>query len=195
MEPIDEFKTQRRRELSKARAALGDDARSAMDHAIAQNVQSLPEYQNAEVIAPYLSFGAEVDTRELIRDAWSCGKTVALPRCVEGTRDMRWFKVESFDGLVTSKFGVDEPADDPQFEIDLNATEQVLAIVPGFEFDHDGFRLGYGGGFYDTLLASFSGSAVGLCRSPFLRDEPIARGTYDLAVGIIVTDERIIRVQ
>ena len=113
MDNIDIRKTERRRELKKARAALPDETRNQMDAAIAQRVMALPEYESADLVLPYLSFGAEIDTRAIIRDAWSRGKTVALPRCVEGTRLMRWYRVDSFDGLVTSRFGVDEPAEDP----------------------------------------------------------------------------------
>lgn len=205
----DEAKNARRRELMQARAALTEDERAALDTAIAQHVMALPEYEAADLVLPYLSFGAEVDTRALIHDAWAKGKTVALPRCVEGTRLMRWYKVESLDGLVRSRFGVDEPAEDPDLEIDPTTgrfasathdkpeTAQVfhnaLALVPGLEFDHLGFRLGYGGGFYDTFLAEFPGSSVGLCREQFLQDEPIAHDTHDLPANIVATNEQIIR--
>ena len=193
MDNIDIRKTERRRELKKARAALPDETRNQMDAAIAQRVMALPEYESADLVLPYLSFGAEIDTRAIIRDAWSRGKTVALPRCVEGTRLMRWYRVDSFDGLVTSRFGVDEPAEDPQLLVDPNDAAHALALVPGLEFDRLGYRLGYGGGFYDTFLSEFSGASVGLCRAPFLRDEPIERGEYDLAAGIVVTDEQVVR--
>ena len=195
MEAIDEAKNNRRKELLKARTELGDERRVAIDAAIAQNVQALPEYQNAELVLPYLSFGAEIDTRALIHNAWSHGKTVALPRCVEGTRDMRWYRVDSLDGLVMSKFGVEEPAEDPACEIDPSISEHALALVPGLEFDREGYRLGYGGGFYDTFLRAFSGTSVGLCRSPFLRSEGdlLQRGAYDLAAQIVVTDDCVVR--
>ena len=195
MEAIDEAKTQRRRELKKARTELGDERRAAIDAKIAKNVQTLPEYENADLILPYLSFGAEIDTRALIEDAWSRGKTVALPRCVEGTRDMRWYRVESLDSLVMSKFGVEEPAENPAFEVDPNAFERALAFVPGLEFDREGYRLGYGGGFYDTFLSAFAGISVGLCREPFLRAEGdlLQRGAYDLAAQMVVTDVQIVR--
>ena len=189
----DEAKKLRRRELMAARADMGEEGRAAVDAAITDQVKALPEYQQADLVLPYLSFGAEIDTRAIIRDAWSKGKTVALPRCVEGTRDMRWYRVESFDGLVRSRYGVDEPAEDPAFEVDPSQSENAVALVPGLEFDRQGYRLGYGGGFYDMFLAVFPGVSVGLCRSKFLQDDPIDRDVHDLSVGIIVTDAEVVR--
>ena len=190
---MDDAKNLRRRELMQARAALADEEREAIDAAIAANIVALPEYQQAELVLPYLSFGAEIDTRTIICDAWAQGKTVALPRCVEGTRLMRWFKVESFDGLVKSRFGVDEPAENPALEVNPAQAENALALVPGLEFDHLGYRLGYGGGFYDTFLAEFAGASAGLCRDPFLQAEPIKHDVHDLPAGIVVTNTQVIR--
>ena len=68
-----------------------------------------------------------------------------------------------------------------------------MALVPGLEFDRQGYRLGYGGGFYDTFLSAFPGVSVGLCRSKFLQDDPIDRDVHDLSVGIIVTDAEVVR--
>ena len=189
----DEVKKLRRRELMAARADMGEEGRAAVDAAIADQLKALPEYQQADLVLPYLSFGAEIDTRAIIRDAWSKGKTVALPRCVEGTRELRWYRVESVDGLVKSRFGVDEPAENPAFEVDPSQSENAVALVPGLEFDRQGYRLGYGGGFYDTFLSAFPGVSVGLCRSKFLQDDPIDRDVHDLSVGIIVTDAEVVR--
>ena len=205
----DDAKKARRAMLLKQRAALTEQARTAADAAIAAQVAALPEFEQADVLLAYLSFGSEIDTREIIRHAWSQGKTVALPRCTEGTRDMRWFKVVSFDGLVKSRFGVDEPAVDPSLEVDPATLTppadpkaphsanglRALALVPGLEFDLDGYRLGYGGGFYDVFLSAFGGASAGLCRNQFLRTCPLERGAYDLPVGIVITQDQVIRVR
>lgn len=65
----------------------------------------------------------------------------------------------------------------------------ALALVPGLAFDAVGFRLGYGGGFYDTFLADFPGTTVGLCRTCQLSAVPLPRGPYDLPVGLVVTED------
>ena len=93
-----------RAEFKKKRSALTEQDRADMDARIAQAVCQLPAYQSADVVFSYLSFGAEVDTRAIIADAWARGKMVALPRCVPGSRVMEWFRVNSFDGLVLSSW-------------------------------------------------------------------------------------------
>ena len=72
----------------------------------------------------------------------------------------------------------------------------MLALVPGLTFDRFGYRLGYGGGYYDRLLAAFTGDAVGLCRQAQLADDLDARGlvcAYDQRVPVVVTENEVIR--
>lgn len=106
-----------RAQFKAVREGLIPGERRAIDEAIARNVAALPEFAAADAVFTYLSFGAEVDTRELIQRAWEAGKTVCLPRVVPGTREMRWYAVESLDRLVRSSFGVEEPPDDPSREV------------------------------------------------------------------------------
>ena len=68
-----------------------------------------------------------------------------------------------------------------------------MVLVPGFTFDSHGYRLGYGGGFYDVFLSGFQGPAVGLCREAFFDAYPIPLGEFDLPVQLIATDEQIVR--
>ena len=102
-----------RAQFKAVREGLIPGERRAIDEAIARNVAALPEFAAADAVFTYLSFGAEVDTRGLIQRAWEAGKTVCLPRVVPGTREMRWYAVESLDRLVRSSFGVEEPPDLP----------------------------------------------------------------------------------
>lgn len=187
-------KQQLRAQLKTLRANIPEDERIAIDVAITHNVLGLHTWQEANLVLPYLSFGAEVETRGIITAAWEQGKTVALPRCVEGTRDMKWYQVENFEGLVRSPLGVEEPAEKPGCEIDPSTVDNALVLVPGLTFDAAGYRLGYGGGFYDTFLAQFSGTSVGLCRTMQQCETLTARDTHDLPVDIVVTDKGAIYV-
>ena len=76
--------------------------------------------------------------------------------------------------------------------------ERMMALVPGLTFDATGYRLGYGGGFYDTFLSVFDGVSVGLCReaqfSEDLRAEEVV-DSHDLPAQLVVTEERCIRTQ
>jgi len=192
---IDIRKRELRHHFIDVRRELGAEARAAADAAIASRVTSLAKYADASAVLTYLSIWDEVETRGIIRDAWSRGKVVALPRCVPHTRLMRWYRVESLDGLERSKFGVLEPMADPAAELDPNAASRALAIVPGLTFDARGYRLGYGGGFYDTFLAGFGGASVGICREAQLSAAgELALDAHDLPVQVVVTEAQVIRV-
>lgn len=193
---VDSRKRELRAHFKGVRKDLGENGRAAIDASIEANLCSLPEFEDAEVLLAYLDFGPEVRTRGIIQAAWDVGKTVALPWCVPGTHEMRWFKVASFDGLVKSSLGVEEPEPNDEAEQLLRTGQRMLTLVPGLTFDAAGYRLGYGGGFYDTFLAKFDGVSVGLCREAQFSDDLRAEGiidAHDLPAQLVVTEKRVIR--
>lgn len=153
-----------RAHMKAVRSRLSEDDRASASERIAREVISGEAYRRAKTIFSYLSFGTEVETRGIIRQAWTDGKVVALPRCT-GPRALRWYRATSFEGLEKSRYGMWEPPQDPAAEVRPEAAVPSLAIVPGLAFDGSGMRLGYGGGYYDAFLTSFSGVAVGVCFS------------------------------
>ncbi|MDI9591252.1 MAG: 5-formyltetrahydrofolate cyclo-ligase [Acidobacteriota bacterium] len=184
-----------RARLTGAREGLGIPARAAADAAIETRLMGLPEFAHAEVILTYLDMGSEVRTRGIIQAAWDAGKDVALPRCAPASREMRWYRVTSLEGLVRSPFGVEEPVPRAECEQPLCGMGRMLALVPGLAFDVAGYRLGYGGGFYDRFLTAFVGVSVGLCREAQLSADLRAEGVvaaHDLPVRMVVTERRVI---
>ena len=196
-ERVDERKRELRKHFRKVRKDLGEQGRAEIDAGIEAQLKALPEFAQAEVLLAYLDFGPEVRTRGIIQRAWDAGKTVALPWCVPGTHEMRWFIITSFDDLVRSSLGVEEPVPNDETEQLLGTGERMIALVPGLTFDAAGYRLGYGGGFYDTFLAKFDGVSVGLCREAQFSNNLVAEGiidAHDLPAQLVVTEEHIIRV-
>ena len=184
-----------RRRMRSFRAALGPELRARTDAAIQDRLFATEEFAGAETVMTYLSFGSEVDTRAIIERAWEADKRVALPR-VEGAHAMGWYVVESLDGLAKSDLGVEEPAPDPARRLDPAACGASVALVPGLAFDRSCYRLGYGGGYYDSFLADFPGTSVGLCREVQFIGSLEALGVleeHDRPVGLVVTEDRLIR--
>lgn len=232
------LKDDARKHYRSLRDALSEGERARIDAAIAERVCRLPDFERATAVFTYLSVGAEVDTREIIRKAWSAGKTVAVPRCVPGTNRMNWHRLEDFEHLEQGSFGIEEPPDDaktlveaPRFGTQgegrvtrrderLEGREAVsgsersrpigrevlsaeqgdstrarvlspaIAIVPGYSFDMRGFRLGYGGGFYDVFLPGFDGASMGLCRACQLSFDPLPCDPHDIPVDMVITENR-----
>jgi 5-formyltetrahydrofolate cyclo-ligase len=89
------------------------------------------------------------------------------------------------DGLVRHRYGMLEP--DPASP-EIPPDEAALIIVPGLAFARDGYRLGYGGGFYDRLLGHRrQATTLGVCFHALLFDE-LPHGDFDAPVDSLVTE-------
>lgn len=192
-----ELKQLRRLELRRLRKELEPEKRRAIDDAITLHCLELPEWERARLVFSYLSFGPEVDTRQLITAAWAQSKLVALPRCVPGSRRLRWHRVDELEHLSLSPLGMEEPEPFAE-EVDPTTIDPhrvpAVALVPGLGFDFLGYRLGYGGGYYDGFLTEFAGPSVGLCRELALSELLEGVEPHDRRVSIVVTERRILRI-
>lgn len=180
-----------RTQLKAMRRGLGPSLRAGVDAALARRVLGLPQWEAAPIVLAYLSVREEVDTRALVASALAAGKRVAAPRVV-GPRRLAWYEVGVGEAFERSRMGIDEPHERPERLVDVAALgADALALVPGLAFDARGYRLGYGGGFYDAFLHDFAGMSVGLCRSAMLLESLAALGAtepHDLPVGLVVTE-------
>ncbi len=123
-------------------------------HHICSRLTSLPEYRLARTLSIYVALPTEVQTRDLIADAWNAGKQVTVPCCID--HELRLFHLTSWTELAPRTLGILEPRDDlwQHNERWLDVSRIDLLVVPGLAFDGTGGRLGYGKGYYDRLLAS-----------------------------------------
>lgn len=184
--------------LKRERSGLAACVRHDADARIAASVLSLPEFVRARFVFTYLSVLAEVETRPIIEEAWCDGKTVCLPRCSRRVRQMDWYGVDDFSDLEEGCGTVLEPVASSHARIDPLAVDARLsvAIVPALAYDEYGYRLGYGGGYYDAFLDTFSGVSVGLARERFMVCSLRvleAVEAHDRPVDIVVTEKRVLR--
>ena len=187
-----EEKKQLRTEARAFREGLDTSYRTQADTAIAARVAASDAFIEAPLVFAYCSMGSEVDTHALIEEALRQGKTVALPRA------MAWHAIGSLADTASGFAGIPEPADDAATRIDADDAEaRALALVPGLIFEIHGFRLGYGGGFYDTFLATFPGRSLGLIRERQLIDDLGkygAREPFDRPVGLVASEGKLLTV-
>ncbi len=176
-----------RRELLAQRDAVPQ--REEKSRAVGDGVLALPAYQKARQVLLYLSKGSEVDTWEVFARAVAEGKEVYAPRCLDGEGTMGFFQVTSPQELLQGRFGLWEP--DPRRCAPWRRREGALCLVPGIAFDRQGYRLGYGKGYYDRFLAGFSGTAAGLCFRE-LALERLPRGPQDRRVDVLVTEAGVL---
>lgn len=171
------------------RLSLPKSEKAVIDRKIENKFLNMWQYREAELIWIYVSTEIEVDTRYIIETALKDGKRVAVPKCINGTRDMDFYLIKSFSCLESGAFGVLEPKEELCER--LEDYSSGVCIVPALMFDDSGYRLGFGKGYYDRFLAKFSGQTLGLCYNACLKDK-LPHGKYDRRVEKIVTQSKII---
>jgi len=185
-------KAELRKAYTDARKAMPAETKSELERKITQRFLKTLGYQYASGLLIYMSTAGEIDTAAIIRQAIADGKNVALPRCTEQRGVMRFHRVGSIaaDDMILNRFGLLEP--NPETCPIADAAEYGLCVVPALAFDAEGYRLGYGGGYYDRFLAEYGGIAVGLAFSGNVV-KALPRGRYDKNVDLIVTEKGIRR--
>lgn len=148
------------------------------------------EFIKAETVAITISRQTEVQTRTIIEVCWTLGKNVVVPKCNPEQKTMDFRGITSFEQLETVYLDLQEP--NPLTTDSLNKIEIDLLIVPGVVFTKEGYRIGYGGGYYDRYLETYTGETISIAFELQLVDQvPIE--SHDVPVGKIITEEREIQ--
>ena len=185
-----------RRYFSDLRRGLTPDERHAAETAMYEKLFSLPAWREAPVICGYVSVRGELNTDPILQRAAAEGKTVALPVTVtgadEGRMVFRALPNGDFSRLTPARFGIPEP-DESCPPLTGDGFTRALILIPALAFDENGYRLGYGGGYYDRFLsflreAEIPYTAVGLTYA-VCRATALPREAHDIPVHIIL-DER-----
>ncbi|MGN1341361.1 MAG: 5-formyltetrahydrofolate cyclo-ligase [Oscillospiraceae bacterium] len=176
---VTEQKKALRRELIARRRDILADVKKARDESIFK--QLIPVLEQCSGVFTYVSTDIEVDTRRLIDWCFEHNKPVYTP--VSGDSELTFFQLCGWDGLNPGKFGIDEPTDR---SCTASGDARSLCIVPALCCDRNGFRLGYGRGYYDRFLSGFPGKSVVLCYSDFVSEVP--REAHDRCADMVITD-------
>ena len=174
------------------------DAR-ATDAQIASHIFNANFYRDAGAVFVFINAVGEVDTMSIIHRAFADGKRVLVPR-TKKDRILESVPVEEEEFFQRARtewpraFGIPEPPD--RFP-PADASDIDLVIVPSLALDKMGYRLGYGGGYYDHFVATVRKQKkcpvfAAVQRAVFVRDEILPREPYDMAVDIIVTENGIV---
>lgn len=177
-----------RERVKKIRDGIPEVSRRERSAELCEALFDLPSFSmglRGRNVMCFLSFGSEIDTAPIIRRLWREGTRVFLPRVrsvAERRMDIVLYKETT--KMERSKFGILEPVSEeaiPPEELDL-------VIVPALAFDAQNKRLGYGGGFYDSLLSQLREDclSIGICfKEQVFEEVPIEE--HDLAVGCVLS--------
>lgn len=159
-----EIKKTLRKELIARRREMEPESRKAADLDIFGQLKPLAD--KASRVFIYASTDIEVDTRRLIAYCLENGIPVALPR--SGDTELSFYFIDKAEDLTPGRFNIDEPpADKP-----ASPDENTLCVIPALCADGEGYRLGYGRGYYDRFLGDFDGISVIICYSTFKQEVP-----------------------
>jgi 5-formyltetrahydrofolate cyclo-ligase len=169
------------------------DVRAAHSAAITERLLQLPEYQQAGTVLGYVNFGAEFASGLWTQKVLADGKRLALPRVNRHTNQLDLYWVDDLENqLAAGLWGIREPIVERCERLEaLNEVE--FALLPGVAFARDGARLGYGGGFYDKLLAQMTHQPT-LVAAAFVLQivEQIPQEATDVKVEWIITEQETI---
>ena len=153
----------------------------------------MPVYQRSGVVLAYMNFGTEFDSRSWVMQVLADGKRLVLPKVNRDTGQLDLYRVHDLESqLAAGLWGIAEPVPERcERLIDLNEVE--FALLPGVAFARDGARLGYGGGYYDKLLARMTHSPALVAAAFALQVvQDVPQEATDVRVEWLVTEQGII---
>ena len=176
------MKSELRKQVLHEMKAISQEQKPAIDQALTERLLHHPFYQEAKVIATYLSFPHEFQTQELIEQVLKDGKKVLIPKTYPKGR--MEFVVYNPQQLVKTSFGLLEP----QGELEVVEASQIdLIHVPGLAFTTEGCRIGYGGGYYERYLEHFTGHTLSTIYPCQVQD--FITENHDIPVQEVLIDE------
>ena len=163
---------------------------AAKSSSIIRRLIGLGDLRKASTLMVFLSFGSEILTDDLLRWGWETGKRMVIPLCHPGERGLTPCLLGSVAELEIGHYGIREPKTEnirpvPREEIDA-------ILVPAVAFDRQGYRVGYGGGYYDRFLPEVPRAVrIGAAFSCQIVTE-ISEDPHDVPVDRIVTEDETI---
>jgi 5-formyltetrahydrofolate cyclo-ligase len=189
MEDWDEIREWRRLiriELRSKRSALPSDEKEKVRTKVCDLIwESLPELRDA-CVGFYWPFQGEIDLRGLVRNFIALGAKAALPVVVEKQQPMEFWSWQPQTKLVRGIWNIPIPSE-------RNPVQPTILLVPLLGFDPAGYRLGYGGGYYDRTLATFAQKPLAIGIGYELgRLKTIYPQPHDVSMDAVVTERGLV---
>jgi 5-formyltetrahydrofolate cyclo-ligase len=177
-----------RREMVARRDAISAAQRARIAERLVAKLAALPEYQSARSVLATMAIGSEWDTRLFIDRARADGKGIVLPRVTPAPRHLEIHAVgDMARDLVPGVWDIPEP--DPDRCPRVEFADVDFALVPALAADRAGYRLGYGAGYFDRLLAGRGARPYCVAALPaafIVADIP--HESHDIPVDRVVSD-------
>jgi len=177
-----------RTEMIARRDALPESERERVAEALTELVVSLPQYAAARTVLATMAIGSEWDTAGFLERAAADGKGLVLPRVTAPPRRLQLHAVADLErDLVAGVWNIPEP--DPARCESVGIDDVDFALVPALAADREGYRLGYGAGYFDGLLAGRTRTFCVTALPTAFIVERLPNEPHDMAVDLVL-DER-----
>ncbi|WMJ23435.1 5-formyltetrahydrofolate cyclo-ligase [Paludicola sp. MB14-C6] len=183
------IKNELRSKYRKLREDMSAEQKQCYDQQIFNRLINTDHYKDAKTIITFVSTNLEVDTIQLINKAIEDHKRVAVPKCTNLIGNMEFYIINSLDDLEKSTFSLMEP--NIKKSEKLMDYKDSICILPGFAFDREGYRIGFGKGYYDRFLNNYDGKKIAVCYNNCIANK-LPRGRFDVAANFIVTPKYIL---
>ncbi len=187
----DQTKASLRKKILKLRDNLSQTEIELFSEKIYSRLFKNNIYQKAKYIMSYLNIGSEVRTEPIIHKAFNDNKNIVLAKTKKIDKNLELFEINNIEDIEIGPYGIREPIPEKSKTFEPNNLDLVL--VPGVAYDLRGYRIGYGGGYYDRFLSNLPTeiTSIGLAFEIQVVDK-INNESYDQSVDIIITDKRLI---
>jgi 5-formyltetrahydrofolate cyclo-ligase len=145
-------------------------------------------WKKAKVVGVTLSQSHEWSTEPIIEEGWREGKKMVVPKCSPKEKQMEFYQLDHYDQLERVYFGLREPK--PEVDSKMEKGDIELLLVPGLLFDAKGYRVGYGGGYYDRFIEGYRGKTM-MVASTKQKINQLPFEEYDQRVEYILTEAGI----
>lgn len=184
------MKEKLRKIMMKKRNNLSKSEVLEKSNRIKKRLFEMSNFKKVHTVLFYISYDNEVYTHDMIKESLSNGKHVIVPLTDKKNRRLILSELNNWDELAPGAYNILEPKREHVHEVAVDTVDLIL--VPGVAFDLYGHRIGHGMGYYDILLQNSKRALhVGLAFELQMVDK-IPVEEHDVAVDIIVTEERII---
>jgi 5-formyltetrahydrofolate cyclo-ligase len=181
------LKSEIRKKAIKNRSSLSNADVRSMSKKISRLLFEQTVFKQAKTVLFYASFNNEVLTDEMIGQAVKEGKIVGLPVVDEEKKMLKVKQVNCLDNLNKECLGIRQPSNDFP---DISPSKIDVVIVPGCCFDKKGFRVGYGGGYYDRFLSGLKVIKIGLAfESQIVDSLPVE--LHDQQLNGLITEKKL----
>lgn len=180
-----------RKKYLSARINLNLDLKQKYDQKIFKFIINDSTYKNSKIIAGFMPIKNEFDFHLIIIKSWFNNKIVVLPR-MNSNYTLTFYQINSFADLVLDKKSKIYQPNKKNKVVNLNDID--IIFLPFLAYNKEGYRLGYGYGYYDRTLVNYKKIIIGLGYS-FQEENALGFEKYDQKVNYIMNESEKIKIK